>query len=480
MGPCGIVSKCKPNDPITDSPVGSTETPDPVDQKEGPIQIDIMKIVTTDKPASSVGTPPSSDSGIHSWGEQWENMSISTTDTEAEQNGRPRIGIQTGRRVSDTCLLPNTEEDQVITFHWMDCLLNRDSDESSSPGIRNYDRDTRGNVDFHSDREPTSDESLWEDYEAASDISEIRSNEGGPVVPQTAYEYHIRNVAIYGIKNSSVGSGTDGRNSDIGDLADFSSDEEESQVEQISGCPIPGCQCEGNIEYMEWNYDDLSDSEDSEWEDPGQRSIRLSVERYNLDMTYTHPPRKNRRKRYENNVKNTPEVPDSISYTSEMGFRTDKELRIPQSEPALQLTTDAEEDIPSCRDKKENYGPQKLAGSDTDFPSIIPADLNCGEYSECFDRPVTESVMARAADTKVILVMNVSTVATEQLEPREMVLCETVKRGIPVNRAELTSERQRPENILPGALRHVKKMRNNQWNCADYCFGVCGKADSVN
>ena len=354
VGPWGMVSKCKPDDPIADSPVGSTETPDPVDQKDRPIQIDIMRIVTTDEPASPVGTPPSSDLGIHSWGEQWENMSISTTDTETEQNGRPRIGIPTGRCVSDTCVPPNTEEDQVITFPWMDCLLNWDSDESSSTGIQNYDRDTRGSehVDFHSDREPTSDESSWKDYEAASDISEIRSNEGGPVVPQTAYEYHIRNVAIYGMKNSSVGSGTDGNNSDIGDPADFSLDEEESQVEQISCCPIPGCQCEGSIEYMEWDYDDLSDSEDSDWEDPGQRSIRESVERYNLDlfegmtpMTYTPPPRKNRRKGYENNVNYTPEVPDLISYTSEMGFQTDEEL--PQSEPALQLTTDAEEDIPS-------------------------------------------------------------------------------------------------------------------------------------
>ena len=127
-----------------------------------------------------------------------------------------------------------------------------------------------------------------------------------------------------------MGSGTDGRNSDIGDLADFSSDEE-SQVEQISGCRIPGCQCEEGIEHMEWNYDDLSDSEDSEWEDPGQRSIRLSVERYNLDLfegmtplTYTPPPRKNRRKGYENNLQYTPEVKDSICYTSEMGFRTDR------------------------------------------------------------------------------------------------------------------------------------------------------------
>ena len=81
-------------------------------------------------------------------------MSISTTDTEAEQNGRPIICIPTGRRVSDTCVPPNTEEDQVITFPWMDCLLNRESDESSSLGIRNYNRDPQGNgnVDLHSDR----------------------------------------------------------------------------------------------------------------------------------------------------------------------------------------------------------------------------------------------------------------------------------------------------------------------------------------
>ena len=57
-----------------------------------------------------------------------------------------------------------------------------------------------------------------------------------------------------------------------------------------------------------------------------------------------------------------------------MGFRMDEEL--PQMEPALQPTTYTEEDIPSCRDKKEHYWPQKRAGSDTDFPSIIPVVVN--------------------------------------------------------------------------------------------------------
>ena len=135
--------------------------------------------------------------------------------------------------------------------------------------------------------------------------------------------------------------------------------------------------------------------------------------------------------------------------------------------------------MPSCWDKKEHYEPQKRAVSDTDFPIIIPANSNCGEYSERFDRSVTESVTARAADTEETLVMNVLTVATEQSELGEMELCETDKRVIPVSREELTLERRRPGNILPGALQQVK-MRNNLWDCVDYCFGVCGKADSVN
>ena len=50
------------------------------------------------------------------------------------------------------------------------------------------------------------------------------------------------------------------------------------------------------------------------------------------------------------------------------------------------------------------------AGNDTDFPN--------GEYSEFVDRPVTKSVTSRAADTEKILVMNMSTVATENYHIR--------------------------------------------------------------
>ena len=395
VGPCGIIPQCEPNDPIADSPVSSTETPDPVEETDRPIQIDVMKIVRTDGPASLIDTPPSSDSGIHSWGEQWENMSISAADTEAEHNVTSRICSPTGRGVSDTRAPPNTEEDEIIICPWMDCLLKGESEDSSASGIRTYNMDPQcnKNVDFNSDREPTSDKSSWEDYEACSDDLEIKSEEGAPAVPRTESQTQIRNVTIYRKENSSVGSGTDGGNSDIGDLADFSADEEESQVEQLSGCRIPGCQCEGRIEYMEWDYDDMTDSEDSEWEDPDERENRLWGEQYNYDliegmalMTYTPPTRKNWRRRYEDKVKYAPEVQDSNCRTSEMGFRTEEES--PQFEPALQPRTDADEDISSCGDKKDNYGSQKRAGSDTYFPSE--------EDSEFFDRPVTESATERA------------------------------------------------------------------------------------
>ena len=264
VGPCGMVSNCKRMDRIAYSPVGSTVIPDPVEQTESPIQIDFMKIVTTDGPASLGNTPPSSDLGIHCLGEQWENMSISTADTEAEQTVGPTNCSQTGRRGSDTRVPPNTEEDEDIICPWMDCLLKGESDEFLSSEIQNYIKypPYNENMDFNSDREPTSDDSSWENYEACSDDFRIISKEGALAVPRPKFETQITDVTMCRKENSSVNSGTDGGNSDIGVLAEFSADEEESQVEQFSGCRTPGCQCEGRIEYMEWDSDDMTDTDD--------------------------------------------------------------------------------------------------------------------------------------------------------------------------------------------------------------------------
>ena len=171
-------------------------------------------------------------------------------DMESEQNGRPTNCSPTGRRGSDTRVPPNTEEDEDMICPRMDCLLNEESDEFSSIDIPNYRKDIQYN-----------------------------------------------DVTICRKENISVNSGTDHGNSDIGVLADFSADEEESQVEQISGCRIPGCQSKGRIENMEWVSEDMTDTDDSEWEDHDEREKRLYVEHYNFDLiegmthlTYTPPP----------------------------------------------------------------------------------------------------------------------------------------------------------------------------------------------
>ena len=168
---------------------------------------------------------------------------------------------------------------------------------------------------------------------------------------------------------------------------------DEPQVGQLSGCRIPGCQCEGRIEYMEWGSDDMTETDDPEYEDPDERANRLYVDSYNYDLfegmtplTYTPPLRKNRRQRYEVRKKNGPEIEESISGNSDQGFQTDEES--PNPEPTAQPGTVADEDIPTVRDKKDNRGRRRRTGSDKDISS--------DEDSKLFDRPVTESVTAWA------------------------------------------------------------------------------------
>ena len=147
-GPVGthaMVSDDKHMDRRDDSPVVSTGILDPVNQTGSPIQSDFRKIGTINGPASSGDTPPSSDSGVHSLGEQWENMSTNSIDMESEQNERPSYGNTTRRRVSDTSVPPNTEEGEDIDYPWTDCLLERESDDISSIVIQQNDRKVQFN-----------------------------------------------------------------------------------------------------------------------------------------------------------------------------------------------------------------------------------------------------------------------------------------------------------------------------------------------
>ena len=144
---------------------------------------------------------------------------------------------------------------------------------------------------------------------------------------------------------------------------------------------------------MEWGSDDMTETDDSEYEDPDERANHLYVESYNYDLsegmtpeTYTPPLRKNRRRRYDVRKKNEPEIQESISGTSDRGFQTDKES--PNSEPTVQPRTVADEDILTVRDKKDDRGRRRWTRSDKDISS--------DECSKLFDRPVKESATAWA------------------------------------------------------------------------------------
>ena len=52
----------------------------------------------------------------------------------------------------------------------------------------------------------------------------------------------------------------------------------EPQTKQYYGCRIPDWQCDGSIEIMEWGSVDMTETDDSEYEDPDDRANRLCVE----------------------------------------------------------------------------------------------------------------------------------------------------------------------------------------------------------
>ena len=252
---------------------------------------------------------------------------------------------------------------------------------------------------------------------------------------------------------------------------------------------------------MEWGSEDMTETDDSEYEDPDDRANRLYVESCSYDLskgmtpkTYTPPLRKNRRWRYEVRKNNGQDIKESIIVTSDQGFQTDEES--PKSELTVQPRTVADEDIPTVRDKEDNRGRRRRTGSDKDISSDEDSNLfdrpvmesatawagsntdhPSGEHLKFCKRPVTESVTARAADTVEPLVMNVSTVTIELSELRTSVWGETDTSDIPIYKEDCTPECRRPVKVSPDAHAQVA-ISDNQWNSRDCCFGVCKKADT--
>ena len=195
LGNQGSESDCRRTIQLRSESESSTGVPDPGIQTGSDVQTDRMNIGTANGQAGSSDTPPSSNSGVHSLGEQWENMSTNSMDMESEQNGGDpgQLGSETSRPL-------NTEEGVRFDCPWTDCVL-----EKKPVGISSLVRQR-------------------EDREAEFNKVTICVNE---------------HIIVY--------SGTDDRNSDIAAMSDFCDDEDEAQEESRPG-PRTGSDRDGSVE----------------------------------------------------------------------------------------------------------------------------------------------------------------------------------------------------------------------------------------
>ena len=62
-------------------------------------------------------------------------------------------------------------------------------------------------------------------------------------------------------------------------------------VQQQTGCEMPGCQCNGRVEFMVRGSEDMTETDDSEWEDSADRDNRSYVTSNNYNLSEGMAPR---------------------------------------------------------------------------------------------------------------------------------------------------------------------------------------------
>ena len=238
----------------------STGVPDPVIQTGSDVQTDRVNTGTANGQTGSSDTPPSSDSGVHSLEEQWENMSTGSLDMESEQNERDpgQLGSATSRPL-------NTETAGRFDCSWTDCALGKKPVEMS---LLNRQRENRGvgiNMWTIHERER---EMVYSDDRNSdiADMSDFSDDENETHLefqpgPRTGSDRDgsVEDASNLGDKptdnmvticmneNDMVYSGSDDRNSDIANMSDFSDDEDEVQEESRSGTRT-GCDRDSSFE----------------------------------------------------------------------------------------------------------------------------------------------------------------------------------------------------------------------------------------
>ena len=124
---------------IQSDPRGSTGILDTVSQTSSILPADRLNIGTFGRLANSIDATPSSDSGIHSWKEQWESMSELSTDDASGQPVRSDWSNSGWVHTSDIRTPPNTEEEGDSDYPWRDRMVSRKLCGSSSDALHEED-----------------------------------------------------------------------------------------------------------------------------------------------------------------------------------------------------------------------------------------------------------------------------------------------------------------------------------------------------
>ena len=231
----------------------TNKVPDPVIQTGSDVQTHIMNTGTAHSQTDPCDTPPSSDSGVHSLEEQWENMSTESLDTASEQiEGGPE------QLASENSELMETKTAVGIETVGMDCVLRKKPVVKSPPSKQPEDGgvgvkilithececDTSCSCDRNSDIADLADFSDG-DSEASVELQPEPRTGGGcdGSVEDISKSYDkpaVKMVTFCTNMNDIMNSVSDEEDLDIAHMSDFSDDEDGSQKESRPGTQI-GC-----------------------------------------------------------------------------------------------------------------------------------------------------------------------------------------------------------------------------------------------
>ena len=126
-------------DRIQNNPEDSSGILETASRSSSDVSADRLNTGAVGRVATSIGATPSSDSGIHSWKEQWENMSELSSDDASGQPVQPDWSGPERGHTSDIHAPPNTEEEGDSDYPWRDRLVSRISCGSLSDTRREED-----------------------------------------------------------------------------------------------------------------------------------------------------------------------------------------------------------------------------------------------------------------------------------------------------------------------------------------------------